>query len=246
MAIHAILEPPSNLDHRRGAQRLRMRLEVPGSTDPDSETTVVIHNLSATGLLIETRSDLAIGQAIRLELPETDAVHATVIWQSMPLFGCRFDRPLSRRALSAAQLRNPLPVDVDPVVRSHNPPLHEPLPARLLRIRRELGLSRAALSTRTGLSMPSIWAWETGKTAPRRNSLSTLADAFGMSEQQLILGDLAPTAQGLGSIAEPMDAPTDAPDSTGQSIQTVINTAKRKIAALAGLSPDNVKIIIEY
>lgn len=246
MSIHAILEPPSSLDNRRGAQRLRMRLEVPGSTDPDNETTVIIHNLSATGLLIETRSDLAIGQGIRLEMPEVEAVHATIIWRSMPLFGCRFDRPLSRRALSAARLRNPLPADVDPVGRPNGPSADEPLSARLLRIRRELGLSRAALSTQTGLSMPSIWAWETGRTIPRRASLSILANAFGMSEQHLVMGGFAPNAEVQGGAAGQSDMLDDMPGEAQQSIKRAIHAAKREIATLAGISPDCVKIIIEY
>src|SRR3546814_10277212 len=82
---------------------------------------------------------------------------ATIVWRSEALAGCRFDRPLARAALSAAQLRNPLPQDVDPAGVAAG---SEMLADRLRRLRQERGLSRVELSNRTGFSKPSIWAWE--------------------------------------------------------------------------------------
>jgi transcriptional regulator with XRE-family HTH domain len=180
-------------------------------------------------MLIETASDLAIGQRLTVALPEAPDCAATIVWRSEALAGCLFDRPLSRAALSAAQLRNPLPDDVDP---AHIPGGDEMLAQRLLRLRKERGLSRAALSDRTGFSRPSIWAWESGKTVPRRGNLVALAAAFGMSERELLAGD-------------PAAAHGD-PAASAQQMQALVRSSRAEIAALAGVEPGKVKITIEY
>jgi transcriptional regulator with XRE-family HTH domain len=244
MPIHATNEPPNSADEQQRADRLRVRLEVSGSLDQGKSTTVVVHNLSASGVLIESGSQLVIGQSVLIELPEAEAVLATVVWQSPPLFGCRFEQPLSRAALSAAQLRNPLPPAFDPVPQSTTFPTRELLPERLRRVRRELGWSRTELSIRTGLSKPSIWAWETGKTAPRRSNLSLLANAFGVPEDELVHGGVAagpatPPAEGLFD-------PSLEPSANMQSLCQTVDAAKAAIAGLAGVDARNVKIVIEY
>ena len=114
MPIHATIEQQPESENQRGAARVRMRIEAPSSLDQGDGTAVVIHNLSATGMLIETSSDLTIGQRIIVALPEAPDLAAAVVWRSEALAGCRFDQPLSRAVLSAAQLLNPLPTEVDP------------------------------------------------------------------------------------------------------------------------------------
>ncbi len=70
MPIHAMIEKQGTVGSARGAPRMHLRFEAPGSVDGSQGTVVVIHNLSATGMLIETASDLAIGQRITVALPE--------------------------------------------------------------------------------------------------------------------------------------------------------------------------------
>lgn len=229
MPIHAMIEQEQGADETRGAARMHMRFEATGSLDGRQGTVVIIHNLSATGMLIETASDLDIGQRIMVTLPEAPDCTATIVWRSEALAGCRFDRPLSRAALSAAQLRNPLPTDVDPASALAG---DEMLAERLLRLRQERGLSRAELSTRTGFSKPSIWAWESGKTMPRRSNLTVLADAFGLSERELLVGD-------------PSAAHAD-PAAIAQQVHALVRSSREEIAAAAGVGPDQVKITIEY
>jgi len=231
MPIHAMIEEQQTADAQRGAARMHMRFEAPGSLDGSEGTMVVIHNLSATGMLIETATDLAIGQRLTVALPEASDSAATIVWRSEALAGCRFDRPLSRAALSAAQLRNPLPGDVDP---ARAPDGDEMLAQRLLRLRKERGLSRAALSVRTGFSRPSIWAWESGKTVPRRSNLPALAEALGISEQELLAGDTPARTHAAGS------------PGTAEEVRALVESSKEEIAALAGVEPANVKIAIEY
>lgn len=232
MPIHGMLEPQNPAGGQRGDERVRMRLEAPGSLEQGEGTTVVIHNLSASGMLIETASDLDVGQHIMVALPEAPDVSATVVWRSGALAGCRFDQPLPRRALSAAQLRNPLPTEIDPA--RDGAGAYETLPQRLFRLRHERGLSRAALSERTGFSRPSIWAWETGKTVPRRGNLVTLADVFGLGVDDLIFGDVLALAHGA------------VPAAGQERVRDAVQSSRERIAAAAGVEPDDVKISIEY
>jgi transcriptional regulator with XRE-family HTH domain len=99
-------------------------------------------------------------------------------------------------------------------------------------LRQERGLSRVELSNRTGFSKPSIWAWESGKTMPRRSNLIALADVFGVSERELLAG--APAA-----------ASTE-PSVTTNRLHELIETSREAIAMLAGVEPGKVRITIEY
>lgn len=89
---------------QRSSSRLKLSLDanLAGSGDE-----VVIHDLSATGLLIETRANLRKNARIEVELPEVGATVATVVWRGGDFFGCEFARPIPKAALSAAVLRNP-------------------------------------------------------------------------------------------------------------------------------------------
>src|SRR3546814_15156803 len=102
--------------------------------------------------------------------------------------------------------------------------------SRLLRWRQERGLSRVERSSRTGFSKPSIWAWESGRTMPRRSNLIALADAFGISERELFAG-------------EPASADGSA---TAKRLHTLIETSREEIAMLAGVEPGKVRITIDY
>ncbi len=104
MAYLAYLEPlPENGRNRRIASRRKLSL---GSTLIASGAEVVIHNLSSTGLLIETSADLRSGETIEVHMPETAASQATVIWCSEPFYGCQFEHQIPVAAVSAALLRS--------------------------------------------------------------------------------------------------------------------------------------------
>jgi hypothetical protein len=96
-----------------------LKLRVPSSARPGAEVVVLIHDLSLTGLLIETSADLVIGADFEIELPETGPRKARVVWNNGRHFGCEFDRPISRGGLSAALLRNPISSELGSVEDSH-------------------------------------------------------------------------------------------------------------------------------
>jgi len=89
---------------RRGSSRLKLSLD---SSLAGSGDEVVIHDLSPGGILVETSASLRKGARLEVDLPELGATQARVVWNSGDYFGCQFDRPIPKAALSAALLRNP-------------------------------------------------------------------------------------------------------------------------------------------
>jgi hypothetical protein len=93
-------------DQRSGTRR-KLSLEASGFTGGDSSTQVLIHDLSQTGILIQTEAQLSAGEAIQVALPYGGAWDARVVWASDALFGCEFEQPLPKAAISAALLKAP-------------------------------------------------------------------------------------------------------------------------------------------
>lgn len=90
--------------NRRAAPRRQLSL---GAVLPGTGDKVVILDLSTTGMLIETRADLATFEQLHLELPEVGPAVATVMWNSGHYFGCEFHAPIPQAAISAALLQSP-------------------------------------------------------------------------------------------------------------------------------------------
>lgn len=105
MHIAAHLESPTvPRSNRRYAPRRVLRL---GTQLHESDARVVIQDLSATGLLIETGDGLAVEDRLLVELPRYGPAAATVVWQDGRLFGCKFDAAIPSAAISAAVLLSP-------------------------------------------------------------------------------------------------------------------------------------------
>ena len=67
----------------------------------------MIHDLSEEGMLLESSVALRTGERLDLLIPEAGSAAATIVWSSGRFFGCKFERPLSTAAVSAALLRGP-------------------------------------------------------------------------------------------------------------------------------------------
>jgi hypothetical protein len=111
MAILAELHPQQRVGDRRGAFRRRLQLSAYGTTPGGGSTPVVIHDISVTGLLLETSADLLIGEMIEVEVPEGGPTSAIVMWNSGRFFGCQFEGRISSASVSAALLRSPFEED---------------------------------------------------------------------------------------------------------------------------------------
>ena len=101
-AVHAI--SPLESENRRYASRRALRLK---SAVSDSGIEVVIHDLSPTGLLLETRQDLISGETLFVDLPDRGPTAASVVWSSGNFHGCAFEQSIPSAAVSAALLRSP-------------------------------------------------------------------------------------------------------------------------------------------
>jgi hypothetical protein len=118
MAMRAHFEEPMQSgEERRASLRRSLRLDTQSDDVAHGAAQVTIHDLSLTGVLIETSTPLRSGETFEVDLPQTGKVEASVVWSSGEFYGCEFKKPISTAALSAALLRSP-PRDSAPVSRA--------------------------------------------------------------------------------------------------------------------------------
>jgi hypothetical protein len=115
MTMQAHFEEPAEIgDERRRSARRALRLDTGSDTAGQGASHVTIHDLSLTGVLIETSTPLRSGETFEVDLPQAGSVEASVVWTSGEFYGCAFRDPISTAALSAALLRSP-PREADPI-----------------------------------------------------------------------------------------------------------------------------------
>lgn len=107
VALQAQIRTDASLTDKRSAARRTLRLEVPTSSSRDANGAL-IHNLSETGLLLETSAELQVGDALQVDLPHFGTTTAIVIWARGSFAGCEFATGVSKAAVSAALLRAPV------------------------------------------------------------------------------------------------------------------------------------------
>jgi len=103
MTISARLQITPAADRRGWTRRSLSLVSSLQATGGD----VTIHDVSATGLLIETSAELAILDDLEIELPQAGFTSAIVMWSSGRFYGCQFKERISQAAISAALLRSP-------------------------------------------------------------------------------------------------------------------------------------------
>ena len=110
MTMLARFETTEDYGNRRYSDRRLLKLQVAGVLADGPGIDVFIHDLSQSGLLIETWAKLAVGTQIEVDLPEAGKTIARVVWSTGHYFGCQFTAPIPSAALSAAVLKNPIAV----------------------------------------------------------------------------------------------------------------------------------------
>jgi transcriptional regulator with XRE-family HTH domain len=204
--------------------RRKLRLEARGALPSGAATEILLHDISATGLLLESQAPLMVDERISIDLPQAGITWARVVWTSGKLFGCQFHTPISAAALSAAQLRSAVgqPVEVAPrAAPSPAAALDVSFGARLQRLRREAGISQSHVATALGVSKPTVWAWEHGKARPVGSRMADLASVLGVERSVLL-------------------AQAGVPET-----EDVVARSRAQIAAAFGTNPDKVKIWVE-
>ena len=209
----------ASADQRRDEARRTLRLEAEGVTGDGERAEVLVHNLSEGGLLLETAATLSVGEEIDIELPHVGTTPAMARWQSGRLFGCEFIAPLPAAALSAAQLRS-VPAGAAQPGASALPDAG--FPARLQRLRKARGLTLAQVAEALGVSKPTVWAWEQGRSRPVESRLASLIEALGVSRSELFPENGAP-----------------------DGLDRLIERVRDEVAAAARTAPDRVRIMVE-
>ncbi|MEP4238555.1 helix-turn-helix domain-containing protein [Parasphingorhabdus sp.] len=222
MSGNAYLETALADSSSRGQSRRRLHLETSGTLISGERANVTVHNVSATGFLIETDVGLSINEAVTVDLPQTGPVVARVAWASSHLFGCQFDQQISASVLSAMQLKGGPPLDdganVPAGLRQSS---SATMGKQLEQLRKKRGMTLADVAGQLGVSKPTVWAWEKGKARPVESRLPDIAKALDISEQELAAMAIPP------------------------AVNDLLDTSKRKIADAFGTGPEKVRIMIE-
>lgn len=205
---------PLDPQHPR-APRRQLRLESEGSTGSGQTARVLLHNVSATGLLIESEVDLVADEQIELVLPQVGNASARVVWMSETFYGCRFDTPLSASALGALELQSP------PTAARAPTQTEDSFPVRLARLRKEQGLTLESLAALANVSKPTVWAWEQGKARPTPERFAVLARALGVAEEELRT------------------------ERESDALANALSQARSLVAKAFGVDPACVKVMIE-
>lgn len=220
MVIAARLEHLPDIAGAPRAPRRALRLEALGALPSGDTADVLVHNISATGLLIECQATLATGERLEVELPHAGPTSAEVVWTSGNYVGCRFDDPISSATLNAAQLRSAVTRSADvPSARTSLP--DESFGRRIGRLRRQRGMTLSHLAEQLGVSKPTVWAWEHGKAKPVEGRIEALAEALGVEGAELFSADDRP------GLAE------------------MLARSREEIARAFGTTPEKIRIMIE-
>lgn len=224
MAIGAHFEEIQGDAAKPRAHRRKLLMQAQGALETGEKTSVVIHNLSESGMLMESRIELEIEETIELDLPEAGLIRAKVIWASGALYGCSFERPLSSFELGAAQLRGAIDPGVDlgatPKARGPAAIGGESLGERLHRLRKLRGMTQGELASRLGVSKPTVWAWEQDRARPIEDRVESIAEALGVTA-----ADLRPSRTIVGLpelIARCRDQIANAVETTSDKVKIMI------------------------
>ncbi len=222
MALKGHLDPREKIADQRSGARRSLQLTTSGTIPGSSEGNVTVHNISETGLLLETSLPLEQGEALMIELPQVGQTAAAVVWQSGDFFGCAFEQAIGQAELAAAQLSGGAPVDTVNTSKAAVPaPAQTLIGSRLNALRRKRGLTLAQVASALGVSKPTVWAWEKGKARPLPERYEAIADALGVTPTEL----------------DEISAP--------KGSDVALEDCRIRIATAYGIAPDKVKIMIE-
>ena len=214
MVIAAHFESPTAGGLTPRPSRRRLQIEVAGSLASGGDAAVTIHNISASGLLLETATALSEGERIDIVLPDVGPTSASIVWTSERFYGGRFDAPLSVAVLSALELRSAA------APQAAAPP-GETLAVRLTQLRKQRGLTLAAVAAQLGVSKPTVWAWEQGRARPTPERMTRIAALYGIGETRLASGR------------------------DDNAMGDILAQARLQVAQAFGVEPGKVRIMIE-
>jgi transcriptional regulator with XRE-family HTH domain len=238
MRIQGRLETRPQGD-RRSAPRRELHLRLTSIAGKRAAANVVVHDLSQTGLLLQTTMHLAVGDSLQINLPHAGFRAAQVVWISGEFVGCRFEEPISVATVSAAQLRSETAGAVGSVSRAaleSASAQNDSLGSRLRRLREQYNLSQVSLARLLDVSKLSVWKWERNDVRPRPATVAALAKLFAVSESELLVGAPARQPRSAGAIGAEAEGPA--------TLGALVDECKSRLAAQLGTTPDKVQITV--
>ncbi|TWJ09239.1 helix-turn-helix domain-containing protein [Altererythrobacter ishigakiensis] len=220
MSIRAHMDELLVSDDRRNGNRIQLYLATRGLLPEGKQANVEIHNISVTGLLLETNLPLNTGSRLDVDLPHSGPTGARVVWVGDGVFGCAFDQPISEAELGAVQLKSeaPLPPTIGQTQAANS---NVTFGKKLEQLRKARGLTLANVADALDVSKPTVWAWEKGKARPLDERFPAIAEALGVE-----IDELAASTFTRGWTA-------------------VIEESRDSIASALGLNKDQVKIMLD-
>ena len=235
MTYFSPIERLDAVDRRNSAERMKVKLrsEISKGSQRPQEATLL--DISATGMLLQTRTTLSVGDEVQVELPNVGMQSATVVWESGEFYGCRFDELLSKAFLSAAVLRSEVS---DPV---YNERAAVPAPSMrtssigtfITQRRKSMGYTQDQLANKIGVSKASVCKWENDKVLPRKKRLTALATALDVDAGSLS----GPTQEDLLFEALPTNVDEG-------SLNRTIEECKSVISRTSGIDPHKITVTI--
>jgi transcriptional regulator with XRE-family HTH domain len=119
------------------------------------------------------------------------------------------------------------------------------LGARLRGLRQQHGLSLRGLAAQVGVTATALHSWECGRRNPKHKHLQAFADAFKVPKAELLAGvdgELGEMYAALGNRRR--DGAGLQPGQRAQ-LAEVVAACKERIAAVAGISAERVRIVLE-
>jgi hypothetical protein len=104
--LNAKLKPVWS-DEERGADRYRLLIEASADVAEAGTQAVSIHDLSATGFLLESDASLPVGAEISLDIPGAGTGAGDVVWTSGRFAGGQFRKPLASEVLAGGPRGEP-------------------------------------------------------------------------------------------------------------------------------------------
>jgi hypothetical protein len=124
MSLLAIFEETGERDERRARNRRTLRLTAIANLSESRQSAATIHDLSESGMLLETSTSLGPGEQFQIILPLAGPVDTVVVWNSGHFYGCQFGEAVPTAAVSAALLKS-VPPDTDPASITGDDPLSQ-------------------------------------------------------------------------------------------------------------------------
>lgn len=216
----------------------QLNLEGSAASFNDGNDTVHVTRLTTTGLLLESRTPLSVGDVLQVLVPATPPVTAIVVWACETLFACEFQRPLTPATISRIELVSLPEHHTDPIhAETHGDEAPaETLGGRIRRLRLDRGMGMEHFASRIGVSKPTLWKWEKGTVFPRTRMLPAIAQALGVSEKELIHGSRHRSRQPRSMNFQSMTFPTR---------DAAVAAKKEELAQLFGVSASCIEVSIK-